>query len=362
MKIGILTFHCANNYGAVLQAYALQEYLRKDRHDAYIINYCPQYITSYYRAFGNRTCDMFKYILKSCILAHGRLKKQYLFQKFRHQYLHLYDLDLNNVYNDFDAFVFGSDQIWNPAITKNDKNYFAAFKAADGKKLIAYSTSMGSVKNVDSTLKMLCRNELKKFSAISVREDPLRKYIEANFQYKVSLTCDPVFLASRNIFDVIAAKPRTNKPYLLLMSTFYNQKLFDYAKQLSSEYSLKFINLATYEKASSFKRKKIVSLTQFLGYIKHATYILTDSFHGTALSVLFKKNFNTIERNSQMDERARSLLKSLGIENRMLALESNINVSFSEVDYSDVDRKLDKLVITSQQYLREALQSNSLEI
>lgn len=63
-----------------------------------------------------------------------------------------------------------------------------------------------------------------------------------------------------------------------------------------------------------------------------------------------------------MDERARSLLKSLGIENRMLALESNINVSFSEVDYSDVDRKLDKLVITSQQYLKEALQSNSLEI
>lgn len=82
MKIGILTFHCANNYGAVLQAYALQEYLRKDRHDAYIINYCPQYITSYYRAFGNRTCDMFKYILKSCILAHGRLKNNIYFKNF----------------------------------------------------------------------------------------------------------------------------------------------------------------------------------------------------------------------------------------------------------------------------------------
>lgn len=353
MKIGILTFHCADNYGAVIQAFCLQEYLREVGHDAYVIDYRPKYITYAYRIFGEYSGNIIKHLLRSCIVAPSRLRKHFLFQRFRDNHLQLVNLDLERKTHDFDAFVFGSDQIWSPAITRCDEIYFGQFNAAIGKKLIAYSASMGTIYDMGERLSFMYENCLKDFSAISVRENTLASYLCEHYQYDVTVTCDPVILAGKQVLDKLAVKPRERSPYVLLILMAGDEKFIDYAQIVADRLLCKLVILATYESVMQPQHKKIVSPESYLGYIKYASYIITTSFHGTALSILFHKEFATLKRSPKLDERAFSLLKKLGLEDRMIEVGQfcdNINI-----DYSQVDIKLKNIVLKSKKFLANNL-------
>lgn len=349
MKIGILTFHCADNYGAVIQAFCLQEYLRGVGHDVYVIDYCPKYITYAYRIFGEYSGNIMKHWLRSCIVAPSRLKKHFLFQRFRSNHLRLVNLNLDCKTNDFDAFIFGSDQIWSPAITRCDETYFGQFNAAIGKKLISYSASMGTIHDMDARISFLFSNCLKNFLAISVREKTLATYLCEHCQYDVSVTCDPVVLAGKKVLDKLAVKPKEQSSYLLLILMAGDEKFINYAQIVADKLSVKLVILATYESVMQPHHKKIVSPESYLGYIKYASYIITTSFHGTALSVLFHKEFVTLKRNPKLDERAFSLLKELSLEDRMIEVGQFCD-NF-KIDYSQIDIKLEKIIVKSKGFL-----------
>ena len=358
MKIGILTFHCAANYGAVLQAYGLQSYLRSLGHDVHVIDYRPEYLLKPYRVFRMpvRNCNLvtkLKLAIRALLVAPVRWRRNVLFDRFRKRYLNVASFDLDSPNNDFDAFVFGSDQIWNPRITWGfDRVYFGDFPAAMGKKKIAYAASAGSTANISN--KEECLSLLANFQKISVRETELAGYIKENMKMDVPVLCDPVLLGGRSLYAGLAELPKVKKPYLLLFQLSRKKAVVKYAENLAKKSDMEFIELApVFESLKNCRMKQTFSLEQFIGYIVNAEYVLTSSFHGSVFSVLFRKNFNVISVDRDNDKRAVSLLERLGLGDRIACIEDNPCIS--EVDYAGVDGRMEELLKESAEYISSTL-------
>lgn len=336
MKVGILTFHCADNYGAVLQAYALQEYLKSLGHEAFIINYRPKYLTFHYRIFVNSLPDgsvlmKLKYFLRNVLIAPIRLKRHLSFASFRKKHLNCLNIDLNEPYNNLDIFIFGSDQIWNSTITNGlDEIFFGNFVASTNKKLIAYAASAGSTLNINNTQKIFFQEHLSKFYAIGVREKSLLNFLKP---LQCFLTIDPVLLAGQELFNKIAQYNIKGK-YLLLFQLGDNHDVEKIAFQVGRKKKLPIIKINS--SSESLKNRKVISSASpelFLSYIKNASYVVTPSFHGTAFSILFKKDFTSVCLSSIEGERIVNLLQQLGLQNRIATLDSSL-FNTESIDYS----------------------------
>lgn len=353
MKIGILTFHCAINYGAVLQAYALQEYFKKLGHEVYIIDYQPNYLLAPYRVFHKsycpKGCNPVKWLLRDFALSLIRYKRRMAFHRFWKNNLNLLNLDLNSESNDIDMFIFGSDQIWNTNITQGlDRIYLGDFPASRNKKLIAYAASMGGS---DKETINLITPYLEHFDAISVREKKLKSMLELG-GLSVSLVLDPTLLVDNSCFYSLTTKI-DRPPYLLVFEVYTDQhkKVMETAHHIAQKLNLEVVEIyATYESLRRKKETQSLTPEKFLSYISNASYIITTSFHGTVFAILFGKPFYTVSINETVDQRVLSLLKSLSIEERLL--KDSINVQYSDViDYDKVNRKLALLRDESRKFI-----------
>lgn len=348
MKIGIFTFYCAANYGAVLQAYCLQEVLKDMGHDVYVIDYRPAYLLEPYKMFLYDSNSFSSYLAKckgfisACLAVPIRWKRNKNFSKFIHSRLNLCHLDLNDESNDFDVFVFGSDQIWSPKIACGfDKVYLGDFPAAKGKKMIAYAASAGSISNFFGEDIDYFLSRLQFFNKVTVREKSLAEYVNQRSLTTSEVVFDPVLLAGPTILHQLLLNAKKVKeqsqkqPYLLLFQIIRNDDLTSYAKAVAKSKGLKLIEIGTmYESLFNNNLKRTVTVEQLLSYFINATYIITTSFHGTVLSILFNKQFNTISLNKSTDERALSLLKQLHLSDRMLHI--NEKPSSSLIDYNTI--------------------------
>lgn len=347
MKIGILTFHCVHNYGAVLQTYCLQEVLKNMGHEVYVIDYRPKYLTKPYKIFQydstyfGSNLARYKGFLRACLVTPIRWKRNWAFSQFIHNHLNLYPLDLNDESNDFDAFIFGSDQIWNPKIMNGfDKVYLGDFPAAKRKKLIAYAASAGSISNFSGEDTDYFLSRLQCFDQVTVREKSLAEYINQKTSISSEVVFDPVLLAGPTVLHKLLntkkVKEQSQKqPYLLLFQIIRNDDLTSYAVAVAKSKGLKLIEIATmYESLFNNNLKQTVTVELLLSYFINATYIITTSFHGTVLSILFNKQFNTISLNKSTDERALSLLKQLHLSDRMLKI--NEKTSSNLIDYNTI--------------------------
>jgi len=305
MKIGIMTFHNADNYGAVLQCYALQEKLKElyPNDEVYVVDYkCPKIEKFYVRKF---------IILKpwSIIYFFKSRKKHKKFQDFRTNYLNIGPEDFSK----YDLIIYGSDQIWNPCITGRDLTYFG--KYFNGEK-IAYAVSDGGEMKYDSEVYEL----LNKFSKISCREKSITGNIKKqNLQLIVSTVCDPVFLLSKDKWLKIAELPKEQN-YILTYKVKDNVNFDLEAEKLGRKLNKKVIQIVYVKplRMYFYKGQHIVegvSPEQFLGYIVKADYVLTTSFHATAFSIIFEKPFFVLEIDSA-SERITDLLSELQISDR----------------------------------------------
>lgn len=345
MKIGIFTFHCAANYGAVLQAYSLQEVLKKIGHEVYIINYRPKYLLDPYRNFlfqpikNESIFSICKKFVRACLVTPIRWRRNRSFSKFINNRLNLYNLDLNDESNDFDIFIFGSDQIWNPKITNGfDKIYLGDFPAAKGKKLIAYGASAGSVLNLPIGDVDYFLQRLKCFSKIWVRERELADYIKEKLSIEIETVLDPVLLAGKDILDdlILSSKRKIRlNQFLLLFQLSRDDTFANFAMTIAEKKRLDFIEVASMGESVFNKRmKQVVDVEDLLIYFAKSSYIITSSFHGTLISVLFNKEFNTISVDRYVDERVISLLKILGLYDRMIDVNS---ISKEYINYPSVE-------------------------
>lgn len=323
MKIGILTFHCAHNYGAVLQCYALQEFLKGIGNNVCVVNYRPRYlkenIFSWYKWFSLSPVKMIKKITWQKKTFKYQWKKEKAFNYFVKKYLNVENIDLASPKNDIECFVFGSDQIWRKSRNLFDPIYFGSFKGSNGKKLVSYAASMG-VTSLSEEDGCKVANWLTHFDKISVRETSLRDILLQITPEDIKVVVDPTFLLDVNTWERIAKAPKICNQYLLIYQVIFNPATYTVANTIAKDLGLEIVEIS-----SDFTLKKAnhcivydASPQDFLGWILNADFVVTTSFHGTAFSLIYNRPFVSIKQNLPSDVRIESILSLCGQSDRFI--------------------------------------------
>lgn len=323
MKIGILTFHCAHNYGAVLQAYALQTYLNSIGNNVCIVNYRPKYIKNnifaWYKWISLNPIKTYKKICWQRKTLIYQWKKRYAFKHFEKKYLNVKNINLSLSKNNIDCFIFGSDQIWRKSHNCFDPIYYGNFKGCKDKLLVSYAASMG-LSTLSTNEKLLLKKWLSSFSMISVRESYLKELLLPLTSENIEIVVDPTFLLSKTSWEQIAISPNIDKQYILIYQVICNSSTYKMAYEVAKKFNLEIIEISSDFVIKDVDHKVIydASPEEFLGWIKNANFIITTSFHGTAFSLIFNKPFISIKQNMTSDLRIESILSMCGQEKRFV--------------------------------------------
>lgn len=373
-RIKVLTFSGSINYGATLQAYALKRFLIDSGYDCSLIYY-QNHNNKYAQVTGLRKTLSIIWNNTLANFLDSSLRKKRT-AKFRAKYLELGDLITSDNLKKLcalnastDVFIVGSDQVWNPEIIRDDPVYFLSF-VADDKKRISYAASFGTGNVSESYLKDKLKY-LSAFHALSVRESQSADLIREKLCISAKTVIDPVFLLKKeewvNALNLNKNTTNLKEPsgyvlcYVMPINDELTRKIFLIAKTIAEISGLKVITLGKKSYTLPFKGEVIdkdAGSIEFLQYIKNADYVVTNSFHGTALSVVFRKNFYTIlkkgiKRNSRMEE----LLNAISLSERIIYTDYEPKMDmFSEIDYTKVTQKLDEQIEYAKQFLIQAIE------
>lgn len=340
MKIGILTFHCAHNYGAVLQAYGLKEYLLNLGHEVYMIDYRPSYLMKPYGLFSRQRWIHKQDLMRNFIFNVMRfkdIKRRWMgFQQFINQFplLSISKIDMVGL----DAVFIGSDQVWSTKLCRGFDSYFWGEAFRDKPiRMISYAASSGASVWNDRDREQV-RKLLQNFSSVSVRENTLKNTLSLLTNREVVQVLDPTLIAGCKAFEKIAIAPSIKEKYVLIYEVYHMPKVYSIAHRIAEKIGAKVVSLEAFP---SFQKKDnaliAASPREFVGLFKNAAAVVTNSFHGTAFSIIFKRPFYTVALGSANDCRSASLLSALGLTDRMI--DDRSNVAFSEVDF-DIAYKL----------------------
>lgn len=358
MKINTITCHDVYNVGASLQAYALAAYLGQQGHDVSIINYKPDYLR-HYELTGVRNPKFDRPILREIyqiLKFPGRLKAQFdprkkAFDAFTRQYLPVTEQPYKNNEElkrnppEAEVYIAGSDQIWNP-IFRNGKDpaFFLDF-VPEGRKKLSYAASF-AVDSLSEEDRKRMQQWLHSFHAISVREKSGAALIE-QMGLKAHQVCDPVFLLKEERWMEFMQK-NDRSPYLFVYDFDSNPELMEIAKHFAAEKKLNIVSAFPAEGADEVAVD--MGPIAFLNLVCHADVVLSNSFHATAFSILFEKEFYVMNRRENINTRMRDLLQDLGLEKRFFALPE---AETERIDWSTVKEKLAEIRKASESFLRE---------
>lgn len=351
-RIGILTFQKTHNYGALLQAYALCTKISQFNNNCSIINYYSPYFKKIY-GLTPRKNNLINFF-KNIITLPKEINKYVKFNSFV-KYLNLtkpvYPENLINLNNKFDIFIAGSDQVWNENLQNHDLNYFLTF-VQDNKKKFAYSASFG-INFLNEYQQSRYKSLLSSFNKISVREKQAQDIIRSLLNIDVLTTLDPTLLLNITEWEKIAVLPKTDN-YILLYLVNYDKKIINFAYDLAKEKKLKILFISS-NIIKKIKAKYIFPTPQeFLGYFLKATYIVTNSFHGTCFSINFNKTFfiDLLPKESAcVNSRLENILDIFDLKNRLI---DNIqNFSNEEINFENANKILFNEREKSVNYLKE---------
>lgn len=364
MKIGILTFHFARNYGALLQAYGLQEVLRQMGHQVEILDYRNEYILKRHTPYSlhNFLKNPLNYILKVAKDYPGYKKKVLNFKNFERKYLNVssnrfFPEDIKR--SDYDCLVIGSDQVWNPLLTGGpDPVYWGGYLPKKA-KLITYAASSGLPRYFDTPQYVNVGQWLNRFHAISVREEWIKDYVEDHCLKEATVVIDPTLLAGKKVFDNIASGRIVNKPYILLYSVEgFSDNYIKIAQKVSSLYHAEIIGVGPGNLLKKFRYRgsgiTFVNSTirQLISLIKYSECVVALSFHGTVLSMLFEKDFYSVVGKNML--RVESVLSKCELMDRIIDRDSRL--SLKHIDYTIPNKRLEMLRQGSQQWLEKAVE------
>lgn len=365
MKIGILTFHRAQNFGAALQAFALYSYLTEKGHQCEIIDYRNRCIERTYDILNPRILWSRKNILLSLrkyiarLTRYANLKeKQTIYKNFRRKYLHL-SPKVNSLQNcDYDAIIVGSDQVWRLDLTGGLDNIYVLDTAPTDVRKISYaaSTDISDIEALEKDCAMIAPF-LKDFKAISVRENIFKINLSKFVSQPISECVDPTFLHSADFYRKIQLKPRV-KHYMLVYHLFESDTASAIATKIAGERNLKVIEVhaSPYYHTKSPQNIHLSSFgpCEMLGLIDGAELVITTSFHGLALSMIFQKEFIVISKGA--NERLINLLDLANLSYRMIqeGTEQFDYESWPKIGYPIAE--LDNRVIASKKFINTALQ------
>jgi len=372
MRIAILTLPLGHNYGGILQAYALQKFLMSLGHDVEFLN------RRHDVSFKEKTLNLIKQVVK---VSSGRAKNfktrardAFVLSpliEFRDSKLKLTrelysrsDLSSLCMEKKYDAIIVGSDQVWRPCYSPLIENYFLDFLDDFPNDIlrISYAASFGvGVWEYDSEQSYNCRNLLKKFDAISVRESEgvelVRNFLNADADYMA----DPTLLI--DLDDYIFPENGTEGDpggicTYILDSSAYKSEL---VAKLAVAMDLDVINNKSSQTYDVTSKENIgdcvyVPVERWLENIRNSEFVVTDSFHGCVFSILFNKNFIVVGNKARGLSRFSTLLKVFGLEERML-LEGDgyESIISSEILWDKVNHIRNDLVLKAKAYINNSL-------
>lgn len=376
-NIGIITSYLDfdRNYGGILQSYALSRIIASLGYTPFIMPYVYQHITEERIGLIHK---VLRFCRKKCSLAINPLRRRqernfHVIKRFVDEHLPIYSqkkttiADLKTIASGFYAFVSGSDQVWNVRLQKNhcDPGMFLTF-VPDGIKKIAYAPSLGSTSSISGELAEEFCNAVSGFHRISVRERSGQDLIMKTTGLYAPVVLDPTLLMPLEWWDDFSETPSgLPSEYILLYRFGSEMESTDRAiTEAQKKFGLPVIELPSSAKSltDGYTKRYGITPAQFIGIIKNASLVLTDSFHCTVFCILMRTQFFTFYRQSpemknNMNDRVDDLLQMTGLTSRLIKPEMSLisppvtDEEFSKAFFEIMNRKEASLA-----YLREALQ------
>ncbi|AFS38147.1 polysaccharide pyruvyl transferase family protein [Alteromonas macleodii] len=364
INVGILNLQHSNfNYGAVLQAAALENALGRLGFNAMHINFVPQIEPTPPSTIRDYIGAMFRLLFSKSLLTSlkGYLDGAGPFIKFRKKNLTLTNEvnsndDFIKLCEEFDIVIVGSDQVWRVRYTKPFEMSYFLKGVHDSVKRVAYAASFGVDFWEAPEIVSSVSKELSKFSAISVRERSGASICKEKFSLNSEHVLDPTLLVGSDYF------------FGLINDKLYKSSGIAYYKlDMSAEFK-KSIELLSINKGcqqtniyydESLGKRRFREVSEWLSSIYSAKVVVTDSYHCICLSIIFEKDFICIANEKRGITRLASLLESLELEDRICFDDNDLVLHYqklSPIDYKRVSASLDKMRVDSFEYLQSSLE------
>lgn len=366
IKIGIVTFHRAHNYGAMLQAYALCNILNQD-YNAELIDYYNKHIYSNY--------NIIRPFSKNPIITFKNFKDDLKYKKVKEQRWDSFESFLNKKCNlskrfnsinslkkeklNYDIMITGSDQVWNPNIVGELSDIYTLNFGNKNIKRVSYAASVGNRKYICER-----KNEyIKKLDLIdelSVREDDAKKELEQILNKDVNVVLDPTLLLTKEEWDTqLLDQNKIDDKYILAYMVKYDKKIIDIVNKLSEKTGLKVVHFDIKNPGYNNVLASCYNLgpLEFINYIKNAQFVVTTSFHATVFSLIYEKEF-LIVPHSITGSRVNDLLKKIGILDRSISSVKDFErISFEKrINYNNVNKILENERFKSITWLKKAIE------
>lgn len=356
MKIGILTFHRAHNYGAVLQCYALQEILKRMGHDVQVIDYRQPWIEDFYSLFcwnmirrnSSSADELFRYMkasLKKWLLAP---RKSANFREFRKEFLNLSLPCQEHIPQNYDCYVVGSDQLWSLHCLGGvlDKVYLGGFERPACSRLVGYAIS-ADMKSVQASKEMIAAMA-PAFDALSMREREVSETVEQITGRTCEVCLDPTLLTDASLWNPLMT-PVEKGRYVLMYEVRWNPQTKGCLRRKAEELAAavgpdcKVIDLPRVDRP----------VNEFVSLFRNATYVVTTSFHGIVFSLIFGVPFYAFPLWGGYDLRYTELLESLDAEDRLVSFDTELVPG--PMDFAPLKEKLVVLQARSSEFLERNL-------
>lgn len=365
MKIGVITWFKYENYGTVLQAVAMQKYLKSQGYDVELVDFeaddsYKRKKSFFYEKFGRL---IFK--IENKLYKEEFIKRSNDFKKIIKENCKI-SKKVNNkdeyieICNKYDVLLFGSDQIWNPLWY--NPFYYANFEEINT-KLVAYAPSFG-VNYIADDKKSNISKALKRFDFFGMREQRGCEIVKELIGKDVNTVVDPTFLLDKNEWkDIEEDIPEVKEKYILCYFLGDNKNHWKAVKKFANKKKMKLIVIPNitngYSYIQSKNTLKSVNVGNYISLIKNAEYIVTDSFHGAVFSIIYQKNFSLFERHNpkagaSQNSRLYNLLDMANI-NFVLVNFGDNNIIENKINYDEVNKRISLKINESKNYLKNSL-------
>lgn len=362
MKIAILTFHRALNYGALLQAFALQKILEYQGNQVEILDYRNDVIEKAYYFPRLKERHNLKSIVKFILQGKSEIKRRENFEVFRNERLKLSsniytkeNIDKSNAL--YELFITGSDQVWNYKAHDFDGNYFLQFVKNSNKKR-SFAASIG-LNDVPREYEEQYFKFLNDFVLCSVREQQGLKILNRLGITKGRVDIDPTFLLKRDEWVECLGIKKSNERFIFAYYFEVTPELKSFVESLSKKtgYCVRYLGYAL---KAPFECKceaiKTAGPIEFVESMYNAEYIVTNSFHGTAFSINFNKRFyvELLKRGADVNSRLINILEYTGLDKRKIDKFETVEAALeAEINWEIINKKMDVMRNTSMSYIRE---------
>lgn len=385
MKIGIITYWSSNNnYGQILQCFALQKFLQIQGHTAFLIRYKPQKqkISFIYKIYKNLSWEKIKYRLskqkktdkeqekkqQELSLINQRLNKQREFEKFRAENLKYTDTiytslkELRKNPPKADLYICGSDQVWNNSMYDNETPaWFLDFGDSNIPR-ISFAASIG--RDLEVKELKIFKKLLSSFYKISVREEKAKLLCDSIGIKNVKVVLDPTFLIPVEEYRKLQTQKTNSSPYIFIYILNIASKEEIYWNSINNfahnkKLSIRIVSSSGYIEANNFIDDitfEEATIPEWLSAIDEAQYVISTSFHGIVFCLKMHKPFLAVLLTNEYSSgniRIQSLLKRIGLENRIYNPAYPIEVQIGKpINWEDIDNQLNKLIGEACEFLK----------